>query len=113
MPMPFEELVAEPMNWRMFVTTIILIVVMALPLYAAIIPAAIAQRKGYNFWLVYVFGVVAWLVAILVVLLLPENKVITTPMAVRRAVKRCINCQTENGADAYFCARCGAAFAAT
>jgi hypothetical protein len=111
--MPFEEIVAEQMRWSTFVSSLTLIGLIALLLFAAIIPAAIARRKGYSFWVSYCFGVVAWHIAIFVVWLLPPKNETMREVVMPTSLKRCINCQTENGADAYFCARCGAAFAAT
>jgi hypothetical protein len=71
----------------------------------AIIPAAIAQRKGYNFWLAYGFGVVIWIVTMVVVILLPAKEgSIARPATTFR---RCSRCGEDNDLNSRSCARCG------
>lgn len=44
----------------------------------ALVPAFIARRKGFGFWTYYVFGLLAWIVAVPVVLLLKDKRHIHT-----------------------------------
>lgn len=53
------------------------IIVFAVALALAVIPAKIAEHKGRNFWSWYCFGVVLWIVALPAALLVknqgPQN----------------------------------------
>lgn len=76
----------------------------------AIVPAVLAQRKGYNFWLFYAFGVVVWLVTIAVVFFLPDKND-TGTKAATSAFKVCPSCGEDNERERRVCARCGVRFA--
>lgn len=44
-----------------------------LALVAALVPALIARRKGLGFWTFYVFGLLLWIVAVPVALVMKDR----------------------------------------
>jgi ribosomal protein L40E len=96
----------------------ILIVFVVLLGFAAI-PATYAKRKGYNFWLVYLFGFFFLVPTLIVVAILPSNDQKSTNIA--RTGQRlgwggpqtCTICGSVNDANVSACAVCGMAFAAS
>lgn len=76
----------------------------------AIVPAVLAQRKGYNFWLAYGFGVVIWIVTMVVVVLLPTKDALQQNRQIS-GFKVCPACGEDNEIARRSCARCGARLA--
>lgn len=66
-------------------------------LIIGLLPAWIAQRKGQGFWTFYVFGVLLWIVAMPVALLMKDRRPKCPECAehVRAEAKRCPHCQAE------------------
>jgi len=51
-----------------------ILVGLAFLLVIALVPALIARRKGLGFWTYYAFGVIFWLAAVPVALLLKDKR---------------------------------------
>jgi hypothetical protein len=81
----------------------------------AYVTGRIAGSKGYNFWLGFAAGIVAWLPAFIILLLIPpkgETPVnLATPLAVGTH-KTCPVCNNINPANTMSCLRCGMTFTA-
>ncbi len=97
----------QPLSWS---DALFLFIPLFLVSTLAIVPAVLAQRKGYNFWLAYSFGVVIWLVTMLVVVLLPAKDALKGNQKVS-GYKPCPACGEDNEIARRSCARCRKTFA--
>jgi len=72
-------------------------VVIVVLLIAALLPAWIAGRKGQGFWTYYVFGLLLWIVAVPVALLVKDKRRRCPECAehVKPEARRCPHCQSE------------------
>lgn len=104
----------EEMQMLLWRQSIGLICLLSGLLLIAIIPATIAQRKGYSFWIAYFFGVFSWVVAMFVVALLPSQKALrnipVAPLPVQEIPDKCHNCGHKRFKQSRFCPNCGTEF---
>jgi ribosomal protein L40E len=82
----------------------------------AYITGHIAKSKGYNFWLGFGVGIVAWLPAFIILLLIPTKGETPVSAATPHFIgtqKACPVCNNINPTNATGCLRCGMAFTAS
>jgi ribosomal protein L40E len=93
-------------------------VLLALWLGLAYIPARIAHQKGYSFWLTYGGGLIAWWLLLIIALVIqPKSTLLQSPSiaALDRLGGRrvCQVCGTTNPLDTTQCRKCGITFTFT
>ncbi|SRR6266540_2022628 len=71
------------------------------------VPAAIAERKGYSFWVWWLFGTTLFIPALIVALLIAHTPAAARREQVRAGLRRCPFCAEYIQPQARVCRFCG------
>jgi hypothetical protein len=72
-----------------------------------ILPAAIAQSKGYSFGLWWIFGALLFIIALPVAILMPPNSAAMEQRQLNAGMKKCALCAELIKQEALICKHCG------